>query len=263
MSTTPRWVPPVVLVLGLLALAEVAVRVLDIPGYLLPAPSAIGMALVDNAGTLVGHTAATAATAVLGLALGSVLGVGLALLMAVSGVLRAAAYPLVVITQSIPTVVLAPLFVVWFGFGLLPRVLLVALVSFFPIALAGVGGLLSAERDQVDLLRSMGAARRQLARYVLVPGSLPSLFVGLKVAASYAMFAAVVGEWIGASAGLGIFLERSRASFATDQMFAAVVVIAALSVVLFGGVTLLERRAMPWRAAEEEHHRKDREDAPW
>ena len=246
----PSWAPPVVLLVVLVAVWEAAVRLLDIPGYVLPAPSSVVSALASNASVIAGHALSTLVTAIVGLALGTALGIGLAAAMTVSRRLRAALYPLVVVSQSIPMVVLAPLFVVWFGFGPMPRVLVVALVAFFPVAVATVSGLAAADRDQVDLVRAMGGGRRDLARHVLIPGALPSLFTGLKVAASYAMFAAIVGEWIGASSGLGLYLERSRASFATDQMFAAVLVIAAISVGLVGLVFALERAALPWQTAD-------------
>jgi len=246
----PGWAPPLALLGGLVLFWELTVRLLDIPDYVLPAPSEVLTVLTGNAAVIAGHTLSTVATATLGLLLGTVTGVTLAVVMAASSAVRAALYPLVVVSQSVPMVVLAPLFVVWFGFGLLPRVLVVALVSFFPVAVATVSGLVAADRDQVDLVRAMGGSRRDLAQHVLVPGALPSLFTGLKVAASYAMFGAVVGEWIGASSGLGLYLERSRASFATDQMFAAVLVIAAVSVALVGVVFALERAALPWQVAE-------------
>jgi ABC-type nitrate/sulfonate/bicarbonate transport system permease component len=257
------WLPPVALLGGLVALWELVVVVADIPDYVLPAPSEVAAALVSNADVLVGHTVSTLTTAVVGLLAGTSVGVGLAFAMAASAALRRALYPLVVVSQSIPMVVLAPLFVVWFGFGPLPRLLVVALVSFFPVAVATVGALMSADRDQVDLVRAMGGSRRDVVRHVLLPGAVPGLFTGLKVAASYAMFAAVVGEWIGASSGLGLYLERSRASFATDQMFAAVVVIAAVSVLLVGLVFAAERLAAPWQAAERDRDRSARARGPW
>jgi len=259
----PGWVAPVGVLALLVALWEVAVRLLDVPDYVLPAASEVAQALASNAEVLLGHTVSTVTTAVLGLAVGTAVGVGLAAVMAASAAVRAALYPLVVVSQSIPMVVLAPLFVVWFGFGLLPRMLVVALVSFFPVAVATVGGLLAADRDQVDLIRAMGGSRRDVAVHVLVPGALPALFTGLTVAASYAMFAAVVGEWIGASSGLGLYLERSRASFATDQMFAAVVVIAAVSVVLVGAVFALRRAALPWQTAAQRQQRAAASRSPW
>ena len=257
------WLPPVALLAALVVLWELVVALADVPDYVLPAPSEVAAALVRNADVLVGHTVSTLTTATVGLLAGASLGVGIAVAMAASPALRAALYPLVVVSQSIPMVVLAPLFVVWFGFGLLPRLLVVALVSFVPVAVATVGALTSPDRDQVDLVRAMGGSRRDVMRHVLAPGAIPALFTGLKVAASYAMFAAVVGEWIGASSGLGLYLERSRASFATDQMFAAVVVIAAVSVLLVGLVFAAERLAAPWRVAERARDRTANARSPW
>jgi putative hydroxymethylpyrimidine transport system permease protein len=253
-----------VLLLAALAAAwELAVRLLDVPDYLLPPPSRVLGALVDDAGLLAGAAASTLTTAVLGLVLGATSGVGLAVAMVASERVRAALYPLTVVSQSVPMVVLAPLFVVWFGFGLLPRVLVVALVAFFPVALATVGALLAADRDQVDLLRAMGASRADVVRHVLLPSALPGFFTGLTVAASYAMFGAVVAEWIGASSGLGLTLERSRASFETSSMFAAVVVIAAVSVLLVGLVLAAERLVVPWRTAERTRARQARTHGAW
>lgn len=242
-----RWLAPVALVVVLLAGWEVGVRVADVPDYVLPAPSAIAAVIVADAGLLAGHVASTATTALLGLALGTVAGVLLAILLATWRSARDAVLPLLVVSQSIPMVVLAPVLVVWFGFGVLPRVLVVALVCFFPIALSAAAGLLAADRDQVALVRSMGGDRLAVARHVTVPGALPSVFTGLKLAGSYAMFGAIVGEWIGASSGLGIYIERSRASYATDQVFAGVTLIAVISVALFLVLTAVERRATPWR----------------
>jgi ABC-type nitrate/sulfonate/bicarbonate transport system permease component len=260
---TRAWLAPVLVVVALALAWEVAVRVLDLPDYLLPAPSDVLAALVADAGLLVAAAGATATTALVGLALGAGAGVALAVAMGASDRVRAALYPLAVVSQSIPMVVLAPLFVVWFGFGLLPRVLVVALIAFFPVTLATVAALLSADRDQVDLLRAMGASRSEVVRHVLLPGALPGFFTGLTVAASYAMFGAVVAEWIGASAGLGLFLERSRASFETAPMFASVVVIAAVSVLLVAAVLLAQRLVLPWQAAERSRARAARQEGAW
>ena len=191
----PTWAPPTLLLGALLAVWETVVRVADVPDYVLPAPSEVASALIDNAGVIAGHTVSTVTTAGVGLLMGAAVGVGLALAMAASPSTRAALYPLVVVSQSIPMVVLAPLFVVWFGFGLLPRVLVVALVAFFPVAVATKTGLTSADRDQVDLVRAMGGSRRDVTRHVLVPGALPSVFTGLKVAASYAMSEVASFSW--------------------------------------------------------------------
>jgi ABC-type nitrate/sulfonate/bicarbonate transport system permease component len=233
----------------LVVLWEVLVRAFDVADYLLPPPSEVWRAFLRTRGVLPTHLWATLSTAVVGLALGTAVGVVVAVAIATVRVVRVAVYPLVVASQSIPVVVLAPLFVVWFGFGLLPRVLVVALVVFFPVVVSTVDGLLAADREHVDLVRSFGGRRSDVLRHVLVPGALGPFFAGVKVASAYAMFGAVIAEWIGASKGLGVYLERSRRSFRTDQMLVAVVLIALVSLALFGTVSLLARRLTPWTAA--------------
>jgi ABC-type nitrate/sulfonate/bicarbonate transport system permease component len=216
-SSARRWLPPLLLLAGLLVAWEVLVRVLDVADYLLPPPSRVWAAFVRTFEVLPGHLWATFRTAVVGLALGAVVGVLVAVAIATVRIVRLALYPIVVASQSIPVVVLAPLFVVWFGFGLLPRVLVVALVVFFPVVVATVDGLAAADRDQVDLVRSFGGGRSDVLRHVLVPGALGPFFAGLKVAAAYAMFGAVVGEWIGASEGLGVYPSARGAASAPTR----------------------------------------------
>ncbi|MEJ5222802.1 MAG: ABC transporter permease subunit, partial [Tepidiforma sp.] len=142
---------------------------------------------------------------------------------------------LLVVSQTIPMVVLAPLLIVWFGFGMTPKVVVVALWGFFPVAVATADGLMHADREMVGLVRSMGANRLQVLRYIAVPAALPAFFSGLKIAAAYAVGGAVVGEWIGASSGLGLYITRAQTSFRVDRVFVAVVLIALL-VVLGPGI---------------------------
>jgi ABC-type nitrate/sulfonate/bicarbonate transport system permease component len=146
-------------------------------------------------------------------------------------------------------VVLAPLLVLWFGFGLTPKVVVVALIALFPVAISTVGGLVGADGEQIELLRSMGAGRRDILRLILLPSATPAFFAGLRIAAAYAIAGAVIGEWVGASSGLGLFLTRSQNSFRVDRVFVGVAVIAVLSVALFGIVDLLARLAAPWQRA--------------
>jgi ABC-type nitrate/sulfonate/bicarbonate transport system permease component len=149
-------------------------------------------------------------------------------------------------------VVLAPLLVLWFGFGLTPKVVVVALIALFPVAISTVEGLASSDPEQIDMLRSMGAGRRNILRLILVPAATPAFFAGLRIAAAYAIAGAVIGEWVGASSGLGLFLTRSQTSFRVDRVFVGVAVIALLSITLFGIVDLLARLAAPWQRAHNE-----------
>ncbi len=228
---------------------EVAVAAFDVAPYLLPAPSGVWTAFLETRELLPAHLRTTVGEALLGLALAAVAGVTLAAIIAGSSFARRAVYPVVVVSQNVPLIVLAPLLVIWFGFGMAPKVLVVALAGFFPIAVNTVDGLRGADREMVELVRSMGASRLQVLRTVLIPSAIPSFFAGLKISAAYAVIGAVIGEWVGASSGLGLFITRSQTAFRVDRVFVAIVLIAALSIALFTAVHLAERLAMPWRAA--------------
>jgi ABC-type nitrate/sulfonate/bicarbonate transport system permease component len=238
---------PVALLLALLAAWEVAVRVLAVPAYLLPAPSHVALAAADLRAALPGHVTATVVTAVLGLVTAAAAGVALAVALTALPLLRRVLAPLLVASQTIPMIVLAPLLIAWFGFGLAPKVLVVALVCFFPIAVSTAEGIAGADRDLIDLVRSMGAGRRALLRHVLLPAAAPGFFAGLTVAATYAMVGAVIAEWMGASAGLGLLLTRSAASFRIDQVFVGIALIALVSIALYAATGLAARLAMPYR----------------
>ena len=239
--------------LALLGVAwETCTRAFEVPPWILPAPSQIAQAAVLSGGTLPEHLRTTLIEAGVGLAIAASLGVAVALLMANSALARRVVYPLIVISQNVPLIVLAPLLVIWFGFGMLPKVLVVALVGFFPIAVGMTEALLRADPELIELVRSMGASRMQVLRTVRLPYALPAFFAGLRISASYAIFGAVIGEWVGASSGLGLFITRSQRAFRTDQVFVAVIVIAALSIALFYIVGFVARLAMPWQAATTE-----------
>lgn len=231
------------------------VRAASVDPVFLPAPSRVLRATWESAGLLSLHGRQTLLEAVLGLGLALLAGVFFGVLVELSPLLRRSIYPLLVISQTIPMIALAPLLVIWFGFGIAPKLLVVALVCFFPLAVAMADGLASAEPDTVRLLRSMGASRAQLFFKVRLPQSLPYLFSGAKIAVTYAIIGAIFGEWVGAYEGLGIFMQRAKSSFRTDLVFAAILVTSLLSVGLFGLVALLERAMLPWhdRATGREH----------
>jgi ABC-type nitrate/sulfonate/bicarbonate transport system permease component len=251
-----RYLPAVGFLAAVVAAWEGAVRVFEVQPYLLPAPSRVWQAFLEVRGVLPAHIQTTMTEAVGGLLLACVVGVLVASVLAGFGPVRRAVYPLLVISQNIPMIVLAPLIVVWFGFGIMPKVLVVALIGFFPIVVATTDGLLRAERDLVDLARSFGASRLQVLRTILIPSAVPSFFAGLQISATYAVLGAVIAEWVGASSGLGLFIMRSQTAFRIDRVFVAVVVIAAVSILLFALVHLIARVSMPWQyahAKSEEH----------
>jgi ABC-type nitrate/sulfonate/bicarbonate transport system permease component/ABC-type nitrate/sulfonate/bicarbonate transport system substrate-binding protein len=233
---------------SLLALWEAAVRLLAVPAYLLPAPSGILVAFGELGPVLPEHLAATITTALLGLVLAAATGVACAVLMTSLPLVRRVLSPLLVTSQTVPPVVFAPLLIAWFGLGLAPKVLVVALVGFFPVAISTADALTGADSDLTDLVRSMGAGRRALYRHVLLPSALPGFFAGLTVAATYAMLGAIIAEWMGASRGLGLLLTRSAASFRIDRVFVGVVLVALVSIGLYAAVRVGARLTMPWRS---------------
>jgi len=233
--------------LGLLLLAwEAYVRARGLADYVLPAPSQVWEALVDMAPDLWPDIRVTVTEAVVGLVIAAVAGAALALLIALSPFARRAVYPVLVVSQTVPAIVLAPILIVWLGFGLLPKVVVVALVGFFPIVVATVDGLVNADRERIELIRSFGGSRLDALRLVQVPSAVPSFFAGTKIAATYAVIGAVIGEWMGAEAGLGLVMTRAQRAFRTDRVFAAIVVVALVSLALFAFVSLLARLATPW-----------------
>lgn len=221
-----------------------------VPSFLLPSPAAVCRALADDAPILLKNAGVTLLEAALGLAAGILAALVLATLMHRVRPLYRALYPILVITQTIPTIALAPLLVLWMGFGMAPKVTLVALTTFFPIAVSLLDGYASTDRAAADLLRSMGASRRQIFLILEFPSALSHFFSGLRVSASYAVVGAVISEWLGGFQGLGVYMTRVKKAYAFDKMFAVILVIVAVSLLLMALVTALRRRACPWEAYE-------------
>jgi ABC-type nitrate/sulfonate/bicarbonate transport system permease component len=185
-----------------------------------------------------------------GLGIGVVLAFIVASLMDRFSFLYKAIYPILVITQTIPTIAIAPLLVLWMGFGMAPKITLVVITTFFPISIGLLGGYQSVDPDAINLMRAMGANRYQIFRYVKLPNATASFFSGLKISASYAVVGAVVSEWLGGFEGLGVYMTRVKKAYAFDKMFAIIVFISAISLVLMGLVALLEKVSMPWTKNE-------------
>jgi ABC-type nitrate/sulfonate/bicarbonate transport system permease component len=242
-----RLLPAALVLVGLAVVWEVGVAVTSTPAWLLPRPSAIVMAAVAARDLLLWHTGVTLLEALLGFAIALALGLLLALAMALSPVVERALYPVVVASQAINPLAIAPLLIVWLGYGLEPKIVIVVLVCFFPIVVNTVDGLRATDAELVRLLASFGATRWQIVRLVRLPAALPYVLSGAKIAVAIAVIGAVIGEWVGASAGLGYFMIRSAAALQTTRVFAAVVLTALLGLVLFGLAAAIERRLLPWR----------------
>jgi ABC-type nitrate/sulfonate/bicarbonate transport system permease component len=241
-------VPALVLVATIVVVWELGVRLANADPIVLPSPSRVASALWDFRADAVHHAFVTLQETVAGFAVSLVAAIALAVAMDALPTVRTALYPLLVGSQTIPIVVIAPLFVIWFGFGVLPKVLVIVLVTFFPIVVALLDGFASAAPEAADLLRSYAATRTQTLRLLRWPAALPALFTGLRIAVAYAVIGAVFAEYVGAEDGLGIWMQTSQRAFRTDLVFGAVAIVAALSVGLFGLVGLAERIVVPWRA---------------
>lgn len=247
--TRRRWLPPLVVVGAVIVAWEAYCRVAGISPVVLPSPTRILEQLWAFRGDAVRHTIPTLAETGLGLSLSVAVSVVAAVAMDRFESVRRALEPLFVASQTVPVVAIAPLMVLWFGFGLAPKVLIVILVTFFPITVALLDGFAVASGEATDLLRSFGADRMQTFRKLRWPAALPSFFTGLRIAATYGVIGAVFGEYVGAYEGLGIWMQLSQNAFRTDLVFAAVLLSGVLSVGLFWLVTALERLVIPWYRA--------------
>ncbi len=223
-----------------------------IPGYMLPSPADVASALVRDFQNLMAHALVSVTEAIYGLIIGTVLAFGLAYAMDRFLPLEQAVLPLLVVTQTIPTIAIAPLLVLWMGFGMEPKITLVVITTFFPIAVGLLDGFKSADPDAVALLRSMNATRIQIFRHVKFPAALPYFFSGLRISASYAVVGAVISEWLGGFEGLGVYMTRVRKAYAFDKMFAVILLIVIVSLLLMKLVTLIRTLSMPWLRAREE-----------
>ena len=181
-----------------------------------------------------------------GLLIGIAIAFVIASLMDRFTIINKALYPVLVVTQTIPTIAIAPLLVLWMGFGMAPKITLVVITTFFPIAIGLLNGFQSVDEDAINLMRSMGASRLQIFRIIKLPNATASFFSGLRISAAYAVVGAVVSEWLGGFEGLGVYMTRVKKAYAFDKMFAVIVFISAISLVLMGIVVLLEKISMPW-----------------
>jgi ABC-type nitrate/sulfonate/bicarbonate transport system permease component len=242
--------PPAILLALLLLAWEAWVRLTNVDPSVVAPPSRVAGALTGNAGTLVHHAATTLGETAVGLAIGAALGVAVGILIAAVPLARRAIEPLLVTLQTVPPIVLAPILVLALGFGWAPRIVVVVLIVFFPVAIAATGAFLTADTDRVELIRSFGGTEVEVFRRVRLPGAAPAIFDGLRIAAAYSVAGAAIAEQIGgARSGLGLFIARSQRSFRADQVIAGVVVIAVLSLIVYAAVSVIARRATPWRSA--------------
>ena len=236
----------VLLIAVLLVVWQVVCDTGLVPKFMLSSPSDVAMAFFADFPTLMSHSGTTLCEAFLGLAIGISLAFGVAFLMDRFRLLYKSVYPVLVLTQTIPTVAIAPLLVLWMGYDMAPKVTLVVIVCFFPITVGLLDGFHSADADTVNLMRAMGSTKGQIFRYVKLPSSLGHFFAGLRISVSYSVVGAVIAEWLGGYNGLGVYMTRVKKAYAFDRMFAVIFLVSAISLLLMKAVDLLQRLCMPY-----------------
>ena len=221
-----------------------------VPAYMLPSPIQVVKALFTDLPTILRHAVVTLQEAFYGLCIGVVLAFVMATLMDHFRTLNKALYPIMIITQTIPTIAIAPLLVLWMGFYMAPKITLVVITTFFPITVGLLDGYKSVDKDSIDLMRAMGASKVQIFFHVKLPAALPQFFSGLKISASYAVVGAVISEWLGGFEGLGVYMTRVSKAYAFDKMFAVIIFIVIISLLLMFTVNLIKTISLPWLRVE-------------
>lgn len=238
---------PVVAVLIVIVLWEVGVRTFSVEEWFLPAPSTILEESKDVLPTFIPHFTSTLTLSVSGFVIGATVGLIVATFLHVSKWGRETFYPFLILSQNIPIIVLAPLLVIWFGFGALPKLIVITLACFFPIAVSALGGLQQTSRELNLYMNMMGASKSQIFWKLELPHAVPTIMSGLKIAATYSVMAAVISEWLGAQEGIGVFMTLAASSYKTARVFVAIIITMLLSLGFFGVILLLEKALIKWQ----------------
>lgn len=217
-----------------------------VDSFMLPSPIQVAKAFVSEFPALMENSAITLTEAFLGLGIGIIAGFIMAVLMDRFEPLYKAFYPLIVLTQTIPTVAIAPLLVLWFGYEMAPKIILIVITTFFPLTVGLLNGFKSVDSDSISLLRAMGAKNWQIFKHIKLPGAQSQFFAGLRISASYAVVGAVISEWLGGFGGLGVYMTRVKKAFSFDKMFAVILLISVISLLLMKCVDILQKKCMPW-----------------
>jgi putative hydroxymethylpyrimidine transport system permease protein len=241
-----RVAAPALALLAVFGAWELYVDLGGVQPLILPAPHRIAAALYDDRATLGSNFLVTAREIVLGIAAGAAAALAMAVLIHFSATARRAVYPLLIASQTVPIPIIAPLFVLWLGFGILPKLIVIGLVAFFPLVVTTLAGLETVDPDLLKLMRTFDAGRATTFRHVELPAALPGLFAGAKLAAVYSVIGAVFAEQAGSNSGLGYLLVTLPANFEVAEAYAAVAILAGIAIALFATLTAIERRALPW-----------------
>lgn len=237
---------PILFQIILIGIWQIIVDKGNVPKYILVSPKDIVITLFKILPNIKSHIYITLKEAMLGFFISIILALVIVILMDNITIIKKSLYPILIVSQTVPVIAVAPLFIMWFGFGMLPKVISVVLVCFFPIVISLLDGLDSVDKDMVNLLYSMGANKMQIFKYVKFPASMTNFFSGLRIAATYSIMGAVIGEWLGGDVGLGVYMLRVKRSYALDKVFAVILIIIALSMTLFGLLFLIQNILTPW-----------------
>jgi ABC-type nitrate/sulfonate/bicarbonate transport system permease component len=243
----PNSLYPIVTILGGIFLWEGIVTFFSVPSYILPPPSRIMRTFLKEFSILKSHTQVTLYAAFLGFMISVVLAFCLAVLMDSFHIVKKALYPILVLSQTVPIIAIAPLLILWFGFGLLPKVLVVILVCFFPIAMNLADGFEKIDRDYLNLFQTLKASKLQTFYHLKLPFVSVNLFSGLKIAGTYMVMAAVIGEWMGGNKGIGVYMVRAKNAYALDRVFASIFVIVLVSILFLYGIDFLRKKIIHWK----------------
>jgi putative hydroxymethylpyrimidine transport system permease protein len=248
-----RWLLPTLLLAALIGAWQIAAStgaladLLNLESFLVPSPAEIAESLWQHRSLLAENAWVTLREILLGVGLSLAIGLAFAFAMHLSGVVRDTFNPLIVASQAVPVLVLAPILVVWFGYGIWPKAAVIALVCFFPITVSALAGLQSVDPEATKMMRTLDASRPQILWRVETPNALPYFFTGAKIAFVIAPIGALFGEWVGAESGLGVLIREDSASLNTARVFAAVVILSLIAIALYGLLALAERRIVTWR----------------
>lgn len=246
MRASVRWVVSLAIIAGLVLVWQGVVVFYDIPHWKLPAPLEVGKELWYSKGLLASHTWITVQEMLLGLLAALTGGLFLATVINMSRTLGRVVYPIIIAAETFPIIIMAPLLLIWVGYGIEHKIIVVALIAFFPVVINTADGLRSADPDLLNLMRTMGANRWQLFTKVQIPNALPFMFSGIKLAATISVIGAVIGEWVGSSEGLGYLAMVSKGKFLFDRVYAVTFLFSLLGMSMFVLVGLLERLMLPW-----------------
>ncbi|SHJ31019.1 ABC-type nitrate/sulfonate/bicarbonate transport system, permease component [Clostridium cavendishii DSM 21758] len=240
-------IAPIIFFVLLIILWELIVHINGVKAYILPSPSVIMKALIKDSGLLLEHSKITMYEAFLGFLIAILLSLALSIIMDAFTLIKKCLYPLIIVSQTVPIIALAPLFIIWFGFGIMPKVIVVVMVCFFPMVISLVDGMASVDEEYINHFRLMGANKIQIFFNLKLPYGLINFFSGMRIAATYSIMGAIIGEWLGGEKGLGIYMVRAKSAYALDKVFAAIIIVVVLSIICVNFIKFIEKIATPWK----------------